>query len=146
MSLTVMGAAGLVGGAFKYLLERYMTLSHQRQMYQLKQAKAVRLDRYRAAKVKDEGVSMTRRILAVMAMLTICLPVVMTIFYPDATITVPEAYVKKGFWDYILPWKEGKEMVRYITVKAPILAMPIVDLMALMVGYYFGDKGTRRIL
>ena len=139
LSALIGGAAGLA----KFLFTSYM--ENRRMELEIIQAR-VRMttaDRERAANVKDKGVSYTRRVLALLLCCTLCAPVWYGFFWPDATITVPQTFLERGFWEIILPWKEATEVTKYVTVPAPILAMPIYDLAAMAVGFYFGSGGSR---
>jgi len=139
LSLLIGGAAGL----FKFIVGSYMEAKHQQQMALLQKAGLESKDRNRAGKIKDKGISFTRRILAFIFAAALTAPVFMSIIYPDTTITVPQSFIERSFWDSILPWGEGKEVVKYITVKAPVLAMPIYDICAMIIGFYFGSGGSR---
>lgn len=139
LSLIIGGVAGML----KYLLTKHMDFKHQQQLALLQKAGVVVKDRRRAAKLTDTGISFTRRILAILFALALTAPVFYGLFYPESTISVPQTYLDRGFWDMILPWREGTEVTKYVEIKAPILAMPIYDICAMIIGFYFGSGGSR---
>ena len=134
---------GGLGGMLKLIITKHMEFKHQQQMALMEKAGLEFKDKERAATITDKGISFTRRLLAILFALAMVTPVFVTLFNPDATITVPQTILDRSFWDYILPWREGTEVTKYITVKAPILATPIYDICAMIVGFYFGSGGSR---
>ena len=139
LSVIIGGAAGII----KFLITKHFDFKQQEKEAWM-QAAGIRLkSQNRAGKISDKGISFTRRLLALIFAAALTTPVFYGLIYPDATISVPETYLKKGIWDYILPWKEGKEMVKYVEIKAPVLAMPVYDICAMIVGFYFGSGGSR---
>jgi hypothetical protein len=137
------GLGGALLGLFKFLIAKHMEYSNNKWMAHIKSEQAVNRSRKLAQDVSDSGVSFTRRVLAFMLCGSLCAIMLYGLFVSDATISVPETYMSKSFWDYIIPWKDGKELVRYVEVKAPVLAMPLVDLSAAVVGFYFGSGGSK---
>lgn len=139
LSLIVGGVAGML----KYLVGKHMEFKHMQQMALMQKAGLEYKDRLRASRVSDKGVSFTRRLLAILFALALTCPVFYGLLYPDSTISVPQVFLDKGMWDYILPWKNGTEITRYVEIKAPVLALPIYDICAMIVGFYFGSGGSR---
>lgn len=136
-------AIGGVAGMLKFIISKHMEFRQEERIAGSVHAKELLASRNRAANLGDKGVSFTRRVLAFTFAAGLVAPVFYGLMYPDATITVPETYLKKGMWDHLLPWREGKEMVKYIEIKAPIIAMPIYDICAMIIGFYFGSGGSR---
>lgn len=133
---------GGVAGMLKYIISKHMEMKHQQQMALMQKAGLEYKDRNRAARIKDKGISFTRRVLAFIFAAALTVPVFYGVINPDATISVPETYIEKGFWDWILPWNQGNEMTRYVEVKALVIATPIYDIAAMIVGFYFGSGGS----
>jgi hypothetical protein len=143
VSVLLSGIIGGVAGLFKFLLTKHMDMKHQQQMALMEKAGIAFKSRRRAAGVKDEGIAFTRRILSILLCTTLCVPVWYSIVYPDAVINIPQTVLERGFWDWLLPWKEGKEVTKYVAIKGSVIAMPIYDLCAMVVGFYFGGGGSR---
>lgn len=139
LSLIIGGVAGML----KFLIGKHMEFKHQQQMALMQKAGLEYKDRSRANNIKDSGVSFTRRILAILFAAALTAPVFYGLFYPDSTISVPQTFIEKGFWDWILPWEDGKEVTKYVEIKAPVLAVPIYDICAMIIGFYFGSGGSR---
>lgn len=136
-------AIGGIAGMLKFLVGKHMDFKHQQQMALMQKAGLEYKDRVRASGVTDKGVSFTRRLLAILFALALTAPIFYGVIYPDSTITVPQTFLERGIWDFILPWKNGTEVTKYIEVKAPIIALPIYDICAMIVGFYFGSGGSR---
>ena len=139
LSALIGGAAGIL----KFLFATYMENQRRKDDAMLAAANIQIKDRERAANVKDNGVSFTRRVLALILTLTLCAPVWYSLIHPDSTITIPQTVLDRGFWDWVLPWKDAKEITEYVSVPSPIIAMPIYDLAAMAVGFYFASGGSR---
>ena len=136
-------AIGGVAGMLKFLIGKHMDFKHQQQMALMQKAGLEYKDRLRASRIASKGVSFTRRVLAILFALALTAPVFYGLFYPDSTISVPQTFLDKGIWDFILPWKNGTEITKYVEIKAPVLAVPIYDICAMIVGFYFGSGGSR---
>lgn len=139
LSLIIGGVAGMI----KFLAAKHMEFKHQQQMALMAKAGLEYKDRNRAGKVTDKGVSFTRRILAFIFAAALTAPVFYGLLNPEATISVPQTFIEKGFWDIILPWKNGHEVTKYVEVKALVIATPIYDICAMIIGFYFGSGGSR---
>ncbi len=139
LSLIIGGVAGML----KFLIGKHMDFSHQQQMALMQKAGIEYKDHLRASRMTSKRVSFTRRILAIMFASALTIPVFYGVLYPESTISVPQTYLDKGFWDLILPWKNGTEVTKYVQIKAPVLAMPIYDICAMIIGFYFGSGGSR---
>ena len=139
LSLIIGGAAGML----KYLVGKHMDFKHQQQMALMQKAGLEYKDRSRADKISDKGISFTRRLLAIIFACALTAPIFYGLFFPESTISVPQTFLDKGLWDMLLPWKNGTEVTRYVEVKAPVLALPIYDICAMIIGFYFGSGGSR---
>lgn len=137
-SLIVGGAAGLL----KYIISTHLEFKHQQQMALMQKAGLQIEDRKRASKLRDKGISFTRRVLALMFASALTAPIFLSILYPDMTISVPQQLVERSFLDALLPWGESSKNIKYVEVKAPIIAMPIYDMCAMIIGFYFGSGGS----
>lgn len=120
-----------------------MELKHQEEMLKLQALTKMEQSRKRASTITDKGVSFTRRLLAIIFAAALTAPIFYGLFYPESTISVPQTFIDRGFWDWILPWKNGTEVTKYVEVKSPILAMPVYDICAMIIGFYFGSGGSR---
>jgi hypothetical protein len=136
-------AIGGVAGMLKFLIGKHMEFKHQQQMALMQKAGLEYKDRLRASRMTSKGVSFTRRVLAIMFALALTSPIFYGLFYPDSTISVPQTFLDKGLWDFILPWREGTKVTEYVEIKAPVLAVPIYDICAMIIGFYFGSGGSR---
>lgn len=139
LSLLIGGGAGML----KYLIGKHLDFKHQQQMSLIQRAGIELESQQRASNLTDTGVSFTRRVLAFIFAIALTAPVFYGLLYPDSTISVPQTFLDKGIWDYILPWKHGAEITKYVEIKAPVLAMPIYDICAMIIGFYFGSGGSR---
>ena len=139
LSLIIGGVAGMI----KFLMAKHMELNHQRMIAGMVNAKEVLASQNRASKIKDTGVSFTRRMLALIFAAALTAPIFYGVFNPDATISIPQTFIERGFWDMLLPWKNGTEVTKYVEVKALVIATPIYDICAMIIGFYFGSGGSR---
>jgi len=138
ISLAIGGAAGM----FKFIVGKHLENKHQQQMALVQNTKLLHEGRKNAAEIRDSGISFTRRILALIFAAALTAPIFYGIVFPDTLITVPESFIDRGLWGWILPFG-GEEMTRYIEVKAPVVALPIYDICAMIIGFYFGSGGSR---
>ena len=136
-------AVGGIAGMLKFLIGKSMDFKHQQQMALMQKAGLEYKDRLRASRMTSKGVSFTRRLLAVIFAAALTAPVFYGLLNPDSTISVPQTFLDRGIWDFILPWKNGTEVIKYVEIKAPVLAVPIYDICAMIVGFYFGSGGSR---
>ncbi len=139
LSLIIGGVAGIL----KFLVGKHMEFKHQQQMALMQKAGLEYKDRSRANKINDKGISFTRRTLAFIFAAALTAPIFYGLLHPDATISIPQTYIEKGFWDWVLPWKNGTEVTKYIEVKALVIATPIYDICAMIIGFYFGSGGSK---
>jgi hypothetical protein len=139
LSLIIGGVAGMI----KFLAAKHMEFRHQQQMALMAKAGLEYKDRGRANKINDKGIAFTRRILALIFAAALTAPVFYGLMHPDATISVPQTVIDRGFWDFILPWRDGKEITKYVEVRALVIATPIYDICAMIIGFYFGSGGSR---
>jgi len=88
----------------------------------------------------NEGFQWTRRIIAVLAVLSIVvLPKVAVIFFPDLVVTVGYTQFKPGF--LFIPEKEAMKWVEF----TGLVITPLdTNLVAAIVGMYFGGSLVRR--
>lgn len=139
LSLIIGGLAGM----FKFLLAKNMEFKHQQQMALMQKAGMEFKDRNRANRISDKGISFTRRLLAFIFAAALTAPVFYGLMNPEATLSIPQTFIERGFWDIILPWRNGTEVTKYVEVKALVIATPIYDICAMVIGFYFGSGGSR---
>jgi len=88
----------------------------------------------------NEGFQWTRRIIAVLAVLSIVvLPKVAVIFFPDLTVTVGYTEFKPGF--LFIPEKEA---MRWVEFYGLVITPLDTNLVAAIVGMYFGGSLVKR--
>ena len=144
MNTLISAAAGGIAGFIKFAYSSHMENKRLDLERQVILAGGNLKDLERAGNIKDRGVSLTRRTMALSFTFTLCAIALSPLFLgSEATLTLPQDVVDRSFWDYVLPWREGKVVTQYITAKAPVLAAPIVDLAAACVAFYFGSGGSR---
>jgi len=93
-----------------------------------------------AREYSNEGFQWTRRIIAVLAVLSIVvLPKVAVIFFPDLAVTVGYTEFKPGF--LFIPEKEAMKWVEF----TGLVITPLdTNLVAAIVGMYFGGSLVKR--
>ena len=139
ISLAIGGAAGMI----KFIIGKYLDNKHQQQISLIQRAEVIHKDRLRATEMTSKGVSFTRRVLAIIFALALTSPVFYGLLYPDTIITVPAYFIEKtSLFGWILPFG-NEEVMRYIEVKSPVIAMPIYEMCAMIIGFYFGSGGSR---
>jgi hypothetical protein len=139
LSLIIGGVAGML----KFLVAKHMDFKHQQQMALMQKAGLTYKSRSRANKISDKGISFTRRTLALIFAAALTAPIFYGVMHPEATLSIPQTYIERGFWDFILPWKNGTEVTKYVEVKALVIATPVYDICAMIIGFYFGSGGSR---
>ena len=88
----------------------------------------------------NEGFQWTRRIIAILAVLSIVvLPKVAVIFFPDLTVTVGYTEFKPGF--LFIPEKEA---MRWVEFYGLVLTPLDTNLVAAIIGMYFGGSLVKR--
>jgi len=88
----------------------------------------------------NEGFQWTRRIIAVLAVLSIVvLPKVAVIFFPDLTVTVGYTEFKPGF--LFIPEKEA---MRWVEFYGLVITPLDTNLVAAIIGMYFGGSLVKR--
>ena len=88
----------------------------------------------------NEGFQWTRRIIAVLAVLSIVvLPKVAVIFFPDLTVTVGYTEFRPGF--LFIPEKEA---MRWVEFYGLVITPLDTNLVAAIVGMYFGGSLVKR--
>jgi hypothetical protein len=141
MSPVITTIIGLVGGILKDLIMTSMKHSQNRHDALMEKAGLVVSDRRRAGSIKDTGVAFTRRLIALAFVgCLVVAPVVFSFIYPDSTINVPKTVLKGGFWIFSSP----KETLEYVQLSGITYVLYLIDMLGLIIGYYFGSGGTRR--
>ena len=93
-----------------------------------------------AREYSNEGFQWTRRIIAVLAVLSIVvLPKVAVIFFPDLTVTVGYTEFKPGF--LFIPEKEA---MRWVEFYGLVITPLDTNLVAAIIGMYFGGSLVKR--
>jgi len=137
---------GFIGGIVKLHLEA----KAEQQKLLITRAGLEEKSRRRAASIKDEKVSWTRRTIALIFTIGLFLIIgailAVGIFSPDTVINVP----KEGFRYNLLSIigiTSPKEVVDYVQLSGVAIVMPLVEpiiaAVQVIVGFYFGSARTK---
>ena len=88
----------------------------------------------------NEGFQWTRRIIAILAVLSIIvLPKIAVIFFPELTVTVGYTEFKPGF--LFIPEKEA---MKWVAFQGMVITPLDTNLVAAIIGMYFGGSLVKR--
>lgn len=124
--------SGLLLGMFNASKER--DLEKHRMELELRGLAARETEAARA--MQGPGIQFTRRLIVCSFVASlVVIPALFSLIYPDKLISVPRSVVEGRFLFF-----EGHEVVEYIKVQGMVLVMPLIDMLGIMVGYYFGAR------
>lgn len=136
---------GIIVGAVKEMI--MFSLQTSRMNLEAWQAKSDSLhrDRKRAEKNASPEFQFARRLIVVTLMFILAAPVVAGFIWPDMTINVPIIKDTTG-WNFLFWSKPSGEEVTYLQLTGFTYVMQIFDLIWLVLGFYMGSGGTRKMM
>ena len=136
--ITMLGST-LISGVMSMISQNLKAKQAQQKM--LLARGEFQVEAFKAAReYGNEGFQWTRRIIAVLAVLSIVvLPKVAVIFFPDLSVTVGYTQFKPGF--LFIPEKEAMKWVEF----TGLVITPLdTNLVAAIIGMYFGGSLVKR--
>ena len=111
----------------------------------LKAAGMVQKDKERATtQLKGKGVQFTRRIIVCTFMFILAAPVIMWMIDPDIIFYIPVVREEGAISFLFGLFSSGpKESIEYIGVHGFVYLTAILDMVGFIVGFYFGNGGTK---
>ena len=136
--ITMLGST-LISGVMSMISQNLKAKQAQQKM--LLARGEFQVEAFKAAReYGNEGFQWTRRIIAVLAVLSIVvLPKVAVIFFPDLTVTVGYTEFKPGF--LFIPEKEA---MRWVEFYGLVITPLDTNLVAAIIGMYFGGSLVKR--
>ena len=136
--ITMLGST-LISGVMSMISQNLKAKQAQQKM--LLARGEFQVEAFKAAReYGNEGFQWTRRIIAILAVLSIVvLPKVAVIFFPDLTVTVGYTEFKPGF--LFIPEKEA---MRWVEFYGLVITPLDTNLVAAIVGMYFGGSLVKR--
>ena len=136
--ITMLGST-LISGAMSMMSQNLKAKQAQQKM--LLARGEFQVEAFKAAReYGNEGFQWTRRIIAVLSVLSIVvLPKVAVIFFPDLAVTVGYTEFKPGF--LFIPEKES---MKWIAFKGLVITPLDTNLVSAIIGMYFGGSLVKR--
>ena len=136
--ITMLGST-LISGVMSMISQNLKAKQAQQKM--LLARGEFQVEAFKAAReYGNEGFQWTRRIIAILAVLSIVvLPKVAVIFFPDLAVTVGYTEFKPGF--LFIPEKEA---MRWVEFYGLVITPLDTNLVAAIVGMYFGGSLVKR--
>ena len=136
--ITMLGST-LISGVMSMISQNLKAKQAQQKM--LLARGEFQVEAFKAAReYGNEGFQWTRRIIAVLAVLSIVvLPKVAVIFFPDLAVTVGYTEFKPGF--LFIPEKEA---MRWVEFYGLVITPLDTNLVAAIIGMYFGGSLVKR--
>lgn len=136
---------GLIIGAVKELFMMNMQHKQQEREAWQQQAGVIHKDRSRAGKLKGGEVQFAKRLIVITMMTIIAIPAIAAVIYPDFVVNVPQT-VLSGGWKFLFFEKAATEKTIYVTLTGYTYILQVLDMAWLVVAYYMGSGGTRKLL
>lgn len=135
---------GLAVGAIKWMIATAMENNARKHHMYLQLTKIKIKDVRHARKFQNKEANWARRFIVVnFTLALVAAPVIYAFMVPDAMITIPILNHERSFWSMLLFWVDPIEVVKYHSVPAMVIVLQLLDLYALILGYYFGSGGSR---
>ena len=136
--ITMLGST-LISGVMSMISQNLKAKQAQQKM--LLARGEFQVEAFKAAReYSNEGFQWTRRIIAILAVLSIVvLPKVAVIFFPDLVISVGYTQFKPGF--LFIPEKEAMKWIEFTGL---VITTLDTNLVAAIVGMYFGGSLVKR--
>jgi hypothetical protein len=141
-NLLTTGGVGVLTGLFKFVLGKWLDSKREEKRHLYSMAGAQLEDRKRAADIKDDKVSFTRRMIAFALTITVCLPGIIACFNPDFVMNVPVPSKSEGFNFFFISFG-AQESLDYMRITGYTYLLALVDFYGFIIGYYFGSGGSR---
>ena len=144
LSTVITTGLGIVGGMIKDIVATAQANKAARDAALYKAAGLTLEDRQSARSVKGAGVQFTRRVIVLSFMAVIVAPVALVLADPNVAFNVPVPSSGGGFSFFFgLFGLGGEETITYIKMTGFTYVLGILDLIGLIVGYYFGSGGSQ---
>ena len=133
--------AGLLTGVIKDIITQKMKLNAQQHQAMMAKLGVVVKDRRHARRQK--GFQFARRTIVLSFMFILIAPVILLFINPDMVFNVPIPSNGEGFSFLFGLFSVGGDSIRYIQVTGYVYIYTVLELMAPIVGFYFGSSGTK---
>ena len=135
------GALGGLFGIIAKMVARGQEAKIQERQALMAQAGLVIKDRQGARKKEYQ---FARRTIVITFMLILLAPIALILMHPEMTFSLPVT-AKNGAFSFLFGLISGgaKEGLEYITVSGFVFFAPIYDMAFFIIGFYFGNGGTR---